>query len=150
RLARLEFGKRHLDVLALLLQDGAAFGDALQEQLELARLAGRGVVHGDHLGDLLEREAEALSTQDELQTRAVARRVNTGLAAAARRQERLVLVESDGARGDVELARQLRDRVGLAAVAIAVACGGHAAFAGAGSISASALARSSGQNGMAF
>src|SRR5437868_14604987 len=79
------------------------------EALELRPVVASGLVHVDQLADLGERQAEPLAAQRELEARAVAQRVDAPLAVASRREQPLILVEANGARRDVELARQLAD-----------------------------------------
>src|SRR6185503_6136706 len=103
--------KLRLDIGPLLQQACAVLLEHGEEALELRPLVAPRLVHVDQLADLGQRQAEALAAQRELEAGAVARRVDAALAVAARREQALVLVEADGARRDVELARELADRI---------------------------------------
>src|SRR5438445_9009149 len=105
-----DLGELRLDVGALLQQALPVRVQDLAEALELRPLVAPRLVHVDELADLGEGEPEALAAQRELEARTVARRVDAPLARAARREEALVFVKPDGARGDVELARECADR----------------------------------------
>src|SRR2546421_6210643 len=106
----LDLGELRLDVGALLQQALAMGFQHLAEALELRPVVASRLVHVDQLADLGEGQAQALAAQRELEARAVARRVDAPLPVAAWREQAAVLVEADGARRDVELARQLADR----------------------------------------
>jgi hypothetical protein len=99
-----------LEVGALLLEHRLVALEQRQEALELRPVVAARLVHVDQLANLGKRQAQALAAQRELEARAVALRVDPALSGAARREQPLVLVEADRARGDVELARQLSDR----------------------------------------
>src|SRR5262245_31111766 len=108
---RLDLGKLRLDVGALLDQVLLVRLEHREEALELRPLVAPRLVHVDQLADLGQRQTEPLAAQGELEARAVPRRVDAPLAVAARRDQPLVFVEADGARRDLELARELADRV---------------------------------------
>ena len=117
-----DFAERDLDVLALLFEQPAVFGQHVQEGGELRPgVAGR-VVHLHQLLDGLQAQPQPLAAQRELEACAVALAVDAVAAVSPRRQQAQVFVEADGARGDVEFQRQLGDRVGL----------GRRAFGGGG------------------
>src|SRR5437763_8793730 len=105
-----DLGELRLDVGALLQEALAVALEHLAEALELRPLVAAGLVHVDQLADLGERQPESLAAQRELEPRAITQRVDAPLALAPRREQALVFVEADGARGDVELFRQLADR----------------------------------------
>src|SRR5205807_8255660 len=105
-----ELGELRLDVGALLQQALPVSVQHLAEALELRPLVAPRLVHVDQLADLGEGEPEGLAAQRELEARTVARRVDAPLARAARREEGLVFVKPDGARGDVERARDFAHR----------------------------------------
>ena len=96
---------------SMQLELPAVLGEHGEEGLQLRPGIGRGIVQVDQLLDLLQRQAEPLAAQRELQPRAVALRVDALAAGAGRFEQADVLVEADRARRDVELARQLGDRV---------------------------------------
>ena len=77
---------------------------------DLGRLLVADVVEVEELADVLEREAEALALQDQLQPRPAAAGVEPLLALADRGEQLLGLVEAQGARGDAELGAHLADR----------------------------------------
>src|SRR6185312_5182879 len=114
-----DLGERRVDVLLLLQEPRAAVGQELEELGELAALVARHLVHVEELADLGEREAQALAPQDQLQPDPLALAVDAHAPRALRRQQALVLVEADRARGQREFLREGRDRVG------GMACGRH-------------------------
>ena len=108
----LELDDGFLDLALLLLEMGDLLHALLARQLQLLVRTGVVALVGlDHFRDLGQREAEALALEDELQAHAVRGAVETGEPFATRREEALVLVEAQGAQGDVELAREVSDRV---------------------------------------
>src|SRR5678815_4465838 len=108
---RQDLGKLRFDVGALLDQAVLVRFEHGEEALELRPLVPAGLVHVDQLADLGKRQSEALAAQGQLETGAIARGVDSPLPVAARRDQALVLVEADGARRDLELARELADRI---------------------------------------
>src|SRR5512145_1342042 len=107
---RLDLGELRLEIRLLLQQARLVGLKHREEALELWPLVAPGLVHVDEVADFGEREAEPLAAERELEPRAVARRIDAALAFAAGREQALILVEADCARGDVELARELADR----------------------------------------
>ena len=97
----------------ILQTGGAAFGEQLGEVLELGRGVAHAVVHAEQLAVLGQREAEPLAAQRELEPGAVGPAIDPGPADAGGRQQPLILVEADRARGDVELACQIGNGVGF-------------------------------------
>src|SRR5690606_8487199 len=61
------------------------------------------IVKAQDFLDFIQGETDVLAAHDQCETGAVTRIVDTGLAAALRRQEALVLVKADGAGGEAEL-----------------------------------------------
>src|SRR5579859_7347624 len=100
-----------LEVAALLLQQRLVLLEHGEEARQLRALVASRLVHVDQLANLRQRQAEPLAAQRQLQARAVAQGVDAALALAPRREQALVLVEADRARGDVEFAREVPDRV---------------------------------------
>ena len=76
------------------------------------------VVEVDHFADFGEREADVLGAHDPREPRPVALRVEPREPHALRRDQPLVLVEPESARGAAELFRQVRDREGGAVVLV--------------------------------
>ena len=70
------------------------------------------IVEIEHLFDLSEREADALAAQDEHQSRPIAQRIDSRLAAALWADQVFGFVESDGPGGDAELFSKVADRKG--------------------------------------
>src|SRR5262249_52565343 len=99
-----------VDLVALPLELLAPRGERGDEFPELRPLVGRRIVELEHLPHVGEREPEALAAQDGLQAHKVALGVDAAAAVAARREQSLVLVETDRARRDVELAGEIADR----------------------------------------
>ena len=94
------------------LQHRAALGQHLQEldELRRARCAWRRT--GRAARDLGQRKAEPLAAQDQLDAHPLPLAVDRGCARAARRQQALVFVEADRARGQRELAGEVGNGVG--------------------------------------
>ena len=107
-----DLGQRDLDVLALLFKLAPVLAQHGHEGGELLRGVGRRVVHVHQLLDFRQAQAQPLAAQRELQARAVALGVDAVAAGAPGREQAHVLVEADGAGGDVELGRQLGDGEG--------------------------------------
>src|SRR5690606_4890323 len=84
--------------------------------------------------DLLQAQAQPLAAQGELEPRAVALRVDAVPAGPLGGEQADVLVEADGTRGDVELARELGDREGAGGGAGGGASGGSRHGAGLGGL----------------
>src|SRR5438309_8748741 len=87
----------------------------VQEALQLRRGVTRRLVQVENLADFVESEPQALAPHGELQARALAPVINAlapGRPFALRRQQALVLVETDRTRRHVELAGEIGDGVG--------------------------------------
>ena len=117
----------------LLFEPDATLGHVLDRRINILALAFQGfdlaaifVERGAHLGGAVvfrrievenfvnfdQRKTEALAAQDQLQTGAIARRIEARLALALRRDQALVLVKTQGAGGDIELFGELANRIG--------------------------------------
>ena len=103
-----------MQVGELLLELRAVGRQHFQELAQLRLRVARRLVHVDEFLHLGQREAEALAAQGELEPGAVARGVDAAASAALRHEQAAVFVEADGARGEIELARQFADGVGRA------------------------------------
>jgi hypothetical protein len=112
---------------ALALHVGEARLGDLAGAGQLRELPVAGPVEVEELADLLEREAEALAPEDQLEPRAVAPRVEPFLALADREKKLLLLVEAQGAGRHFE---------GIAHLAYGHRLGGHH-----GSLSSGSAAR---------
>ena len=82
---------------------------------DLRRLLVADVVEVEELADVLEREAEALALQDQLQPRPAAAGVEPLLSDADRGDQLLRLVEAQGPRGDAEGGAHLADGLEIVA-----------------------------------
>ena len=108
-LGRLDGG---VEVLALLFQRLDLGPVAAQGDGHLVGVVIVVIVEIQHLLNLLQREADAASAQDQLQPRPVARVIDARLTLPGRGQQTLVLVEPQRPRRCPELAAQLADRIG--------------------------------------
>ncbi|MNI92352.1 hypothetical protein D3C73_1501300 [compost metagenome] len=102
-----------------MLKLGAALGDLCQHAVELLEVTAAGIVELDQFTAFGQRETDALATQYQLQADLVACRIDALQATALRAEQALFLIETDGAGGDVQLAGQVGDTVGLAAHGLA-------------------------------
>ena len=118
--------ERLVDVDLLPLQRVDALGEFLARVHELRHRRRHGRVEIEDLADLGEREADAAAAQDQDDAGAVARRIDARLAAPLRRDQALVLIEAQRARGDAEFLGELADGVG------AIGDGHFLPFAGLG------------------
>src|SRR5688572_26796836 len=84
-----------------------ALADIGDQEGQLAELAGRFVVHVDHVGDLVEGEPEPLATRDELEPYPIPSVEDPSRALPFGREEPAVLIEPDGPQGGVELPCEL-------------------------------------------
>ncbi|CAM2158486.1 hypothetical protein PT2222_40335 [Paraburkholderia tropica] len=114
RLVLGEIFERGVEVGALAFEDLAMAHHRVEKSLKLRERVGRRLVEIEQRADFVEREAEALAAQGQLQARAVASGKHTlepARAFAAGRQQALVLVETDRARRHVEFAGEFGNRV---------------------------------------
>src|SRR5215469_12266217 len=101
--------ERDLALLPLQLLDaGTAFQQRRAQLLDMVRVD---VIEIEQLLDVGQREAQALSAQDELEPYPVAMAVDAIAADASRRQQAVILIKADGAMRDRELAREVADRI---------------------------------------
>jgi len=110
-LKHVDFAKHHFDVLKLLSQRGATLAKHIEEAVKLRLGVAGAAVHVENLLDFGQREAETLAAQLELQARSVCPGIHPGASGAVRGQQALIFVKADGARRDVEFARQLGNRI---------------------------------------
>src|ERR1700675_2368026 len=85
------------DPLILELHD--ALVHRFEQQPKLCRLGGINVVEIEKFLDLAQAKPELLAAQDQDHAGSIAQRVDAIVAGAPRRDETLVLIEPDGARG---------------------------------------------------
>ena len=102
----------------LLLEQGQALVDHVDQQVDLGVLGAVGVVEAQVVGDVAQRKAEALAAQDQDQPGAVAAAEDAGGADPLGREQALGLVEADGAGRDAELAGEVGDREQVAVFAL--------------------------------
>ena len=95
------------DVLALLLQSRPALLDDLQALQQLRRFILGRVVHADQVGNLGQRQAEALAAQSHLQARPVAAVEHPVTPRTLRCNNALIFPEANGARCDAKLASEI-------------------------------------------
>src|SRR5690606_9798825 len=110
--ALVEGFKRRFDVLALFLQILDLVARLLQRQLELRPVALMRV-EIQNLADVLQREADTLALQNELEPCAIPRRIDTIEPVARRRKQTFVFVDPQSAWSHLELTRKLTDCVRL-------------------------------------
>ncbi|MNL66275.1 hypothetical protein D3C87_1907140 [compost metagenome] len=96
-----------------MLQLRPALRDLGQHTIELFTVAAAGVVELDQLAAFGQGKANALAAQDQLQADFVPGRVNALQTTAFRAEQALLFIEADGPRGDVQLAGQVGNAVGL-------------------------------------
>src|ERR1700688_5051300 len=97
-LERVDLRQHGGDVLALLIEHGAARGEHLQELDQLRPLALRRLVQIEQLADLGQRKPEPLASQYQLDAHPLALGVDAPAPGAPRREQALVLVKADRAR----------------------------------------------------
>src|SRR5271155_1747593 len=119
-LERVDFLEHDCDVLLLLLEHGAALGKHLQELDELRALAAGCRIQLEQFANFRQREPQPLAAQDQLDAHPLAFTVDAAAAAAARREQALVLVEAYRAGGQREFPGEVGngERYGIGA-------GGH-------------------------
>src|SRR5450759_5622930 len=105
-----ELPERILDVASSAFEVRAPVVDLVQHIAELARLAPWLVIQVDDRADLLEREAEPLAAQDQVEPGAVAPVVDAHRRTTLGGDEAEVLVVADRPVRDGELVADLRDR----------------------------------------
>lgn len=108
--AEAKVGDRLVELPALRFHRGEAFAGARAGAGELCCPVIVKVVQVEKLPDLGEREAETLAAEDELQPPAAAAGEEAFLPPANRGEQRLCLVETQGAGRDAELGAHLADR----------------------------------------
>ena len=104
-----QLGDRGLDVDALAFELRQTRAALIQSELELANMAGVGLVEVQHLADLGEAEAEPPPAQDQAEPRPVSMREDPRLPFAMRLEQAPVLVEPDGAMRTAELLGEVAD-----------------------------------------
>src|SRR5690606_39836803 len=102
-----------LDIEQLLLELLTAFVDQFEHAVQLLPVAGPGIVELDERLAFGQGKAQPLAAQDQLQRDAILGSVDALLASARWRQHALFFVETNSAGGDVQLAGQVGDAVGL-------------------------------------
>src|SRR5690606_31762381 len=103
-----ELGQGGVDVAAAQLQFGAAYVDLFEQVLQLADLAGGGVVHADDLLDLVEAEPQPLAAQHQPEADPVAVVEDPPGAVACGVEQSLLFVEANGPARDAEPVGALR------------------------------------------
>ena len=74
---RINFGQRLFQILALLFEDAPMLAEYVHVMEKLSRGIARAVVHIDQAEYFSKRQPQALATQRQLQTGAIARMINT-------------------------------------------------------------------------
>ncbi|MNN13972.1 hypothetical protein D3C81_1270230 [compost metagenome] len=108
-----------LDVEQLLFELGTAFGNFCQHAVQLLQVAAGRVIKFDQLTAFGQRKADTFTAKDQLQADLVTGRINAFQASAFRAEQALFFIEADSPGGDVQLAGQVGDTVGLAAHGLA-------------------------------
>src|ERR1022692_4891759 len=100
------------NILALLIEHGAARGKDLQEFEQLRALALGRLIKIEQLADLGKGKSEPLATQDQLDAHPLALGVDAPAPRPARREQSLVLIKADGARRQREFPGEIGNTVG--------------------------------------
>src|SRR5690625_2276393 len=106
----MEFTEGLVDVAATLFEVGTAGFDLTDEVAKLAGFARFGVVHADDRLDLVEREAEAFTAQNQAQSHVVSGVEDALCATSFWVEEPVLLVIPDRAQRDVVLVSEFGDR----------------------------------------
>ncbi|MNF26792.1 hypothetical protein D3C85_295310 [compost metagenome] len=107
----IEFGLHLLNVEHLSFKQTSTVFNLFQKALQLLSVAVAGVIHAYQFAALGQREADTLTSQNQFETDPVAAAVHAFLPPAHRSEHVLLFVKSNGASGDAELARKIRNAV---------------------------------------
>src|SRR5687767_9854598 len=99
----IQFAQRLIQIPSFCQERLTTLADIGNQKGQLAALAGRFVIHVDHVGDLVKSEPEPLAAQDELEPDAIAGVEDPSGALPLRSEKPAVLVKPDGAQRGVEL-----------------------------------------------
>ena len=102
-----------LQVFLLLLQFRPLFANSDNKLFKLFLIATRRTIHLDHVCRFIQRQSQAFATQDQPQTGAVCRGVNTACSVAFGSQVAFFFLKADGAGGDIEFTRKVTDGICL-------------------------------------
>src|SRR3546814_19246240 len=105
-----QFLDRGVDIVLLRPQRRDPLTAARDRHVALGAAAVADIVEVDHLADLAQREADALAAQYPREPRAIAMRIDALRPPPLGRDQPLVLIETQRARRDLELGRQIRTR----------------------------------------
>ena len=102
-----DIGQHRLDILALLLQRCPTLFHDAQTLDELRRFVFGRSIHADQVLDLGQAQPQALAAQGHFQAGTITAGKHPFIPFPLRRQDALILPETDGARGDGEFTREI-------------------------------------------